>query len=71
MKRCYINEEFIVDEAAKVFNKNLSSVFILEDPSNIPEPKQTLLAIGKGLTQIMSTKENVAEQLKRLKLPRV
>ena len=30
-------------------------------------PKQALLDSGKGLTQIMFTKENVVEQLKRLK----
>src|SRR6218665_467897 len=41
----------------------------LEDLGNIPEPKQTCLSSGNGLTQIIfrPTKENVVEQLKRLK----
>src|SRR6218665_2202121 len=33
---------------------------------NIPEPKQTCLGSGNGVTQIIFTKENVVEQLKRL-----
>src|SRR6218665_2836050 len=39
----------------------------LEDLGNIPEPKQTYLSNGNGLTQIIFTKENVVEQLKKLK----
>src|SRR6218665_3821608 len=65
------NEEVIVDdeEAAEVLNKYFSSVFTLEDLGNIPEPKQTCLSSGNGLTRIIFTKENVMEQqlLKRLK----
>jgi len=45
-------------------------VFTLEDVGIIPEPKQALLDSGNGLTQIglLFTKENVADQLKRLKI---
>src|SRR6218665_4020684 len=69
LKRDDGSEEVIVDdeEAAKVLNKYFSSVFTLEDLGNIPEPKQTYLGSGNGLTQIIFTKENVVEQLKRLK----
>ena len=42
-------------------------MFTLEDIGNIPEPKQTRLDSGNGLAQIIFTKENVMEQLKRLK----
>src|SRR6218665_3866993 len=61
-------EEVVVDdeEAAEVLNKYFSSVFTLEDLGNIPEPKQTCLDSGNGLAQIIFTKENVVEQLKRL-----
>ena len=69
LKRDVGNEEVIVDdeEAAEVLNKYFSSVFTLEDLGNIPEPKQTCLDSGNGLTQIIFTKNNVVEQLKRLK----
>jgi len=69
LKRDDGNEEVIVndEEAAEVFNKYFSSVFTLEDSGNIPEPKQTCLGSGNGLTQIIFTTENVVEQLKRLK----
>ena len=53
------------EEAAEVLNKYWSSP--LEDLGNIPEPKQTCLSSGNGLTRIIFTKENVVEQLKRLK----
>ena len=68
LKRDVGNGEVIVDdeEAAEVLNKYFSSVFTLEDLGNIPEPNQTCLASGNGLTQIIFTKENVVEQLKRL-----
>src|SRR6218665_1083993 len=69
LKRDDGSEEVIVDdeEAAEVLNKYFSSVFTLEDLSNIPEPRQTCLDSGNGLAQIIFTKENVVEQLKRLK----
>src|SRR6218665_358035 len=69
LKRGDGSEEVIEDdeEAAKVLNKYFSSVFTLEDLGNIPEPKQTCLDSGNGLAQIISTKKNVVEQLKRLK----
>ena len=69
MKRDVGNEEDIVDdeEAAGVLNRYFSSVFTLEDLGNIPEPKQTCLSSGNGLTRIIFTKDNVVEQLKRLK----
>src|SRR6218665_2247613 len=41
------------DEAAEVLNKYFSSVFTLEDLGNIPEPKQTCLGSGNGVTQII------------------
>jgi len=50
------------EEAAKALNNYFSSVFTLEDLGSIPEPKQALVDIGKGLTQIVFTKENVVEQ---------
>ena len=64
------NGEVIVDdvEAAETLNKYFSSVFTLEELGNIPEPNQAFLdSGGQGITQIMFTKENVVEQLKRLK----
>src|SRR6218665_2030398 len=69
LKRDVGNEEVIVDDedAAEVLNTYFSSVFTLEDLGNIPEPNQTCLASGNGLTQIIFTKENVVEQLKTLK----
>ena len=62
--------EVVVDdtEATEVLNKFFSSVFTLEDLGNIPEPSRAFLDNGGGrLTQIMFTRENVVEQLKRLK----
>src|SRR6218665_3513513 len=69
LKKDVGNKEVIVDdeEAAEVLNKYFSSVFTLEDLGNIPEPKQTCLSSENGLTWIIFTKENVVEQLKRLK----
>jgi len=43
-------------------------VFPLEDLGNIPEPKQAFLDSGKarkGLMQLVFTKENAMEQLKK------
>ena len=61
--------EVIVDdeEAAEALNKYFSSVFTLEDLRNIPETNQTLLDNEMGLTKVMFTRENVVEQLKKLK----
>src|SRR3984885_6182369 len=61
--------EVIVDdeEAAETLNKYFSSVFTLEDVGNIPEPHQTALDNEMGLTKVMFTRENVVEQLRRLK----
>jgi hypothetical protein len=63
--------EVVVDdsEATEVLNEFFSSVFTLEDLGNIPEPSQEFLdSGGKGLMQIMFTREKVVEQLKRLKI---
>src|SRR6218665_3000021 len=51
------------------YSTNISAqcLVTLENLGNIPEPKQTYLSSGNGLTQIIFTKENVVEQLKRLK----
>jgi hypothetical protein len=62
--------EVIVDdaEATEVLNEYFSSVFTVEELGNVPEPKHAFSdSGGKGMTQIMFTKENVVEQLKRLK----
>src|SRR6218665_1520442 len=51
------------------YSTNISAqcLVTLENLGNIPEPKQTCLDSGNGLAQIIFTKENVVEQLKRLK----
>src|SRR6218665_310773 len=59
-----------------LYNSNVSfqasdilttSGLLVQSNGNIPEPKQTYISSGNGLTQIIFTKENVVEQLKRLK----
>src|SRR6218665_3463108 len=57
LKKDVGNEEVIVEdeEAAEVLNKYFSSVFTLEDLGNIPEPRQTCLSSGNGLTRIIFT----------------